>query len=64
MHIAVRFMDGTTNLLSYTPSDEYTTEVVMAETRAFMEKKMGKPVRSVLVQVIDNPPPAIALELA
>lgn len=54
MQIAVRYEDGSKNLLSYAPSDEFSTEQIVEGTREFMERSAGKKIATVLLQVSET----------
>lgn len=58
MHIAVRYKDGSKNLLAYEPSELYTTEQISAGTKEHVETTTGKKVSVILVQVSDRQPVA------
>lgn len=54
MHIAVRYEDGSKNLLSYDPSELYTTEQIIAGTKEHVEQTTGKKVVAILLQVSET----------
>jgi len=54
MHIAVRYKDGTKNLLKYNPSEEYSTAQMIDGAKEMLEEQTGKTVAVILVQVSDT----------